>query len=121
MDKRAREMGRVLCPLRVIPSEAVISRYYAHEKPGHITLSPRVGAMGAPPVAESSDLSEWLRSIADDGLSRPRKISGTATVVEGPPDYIRADSSREIPRLRFTPLGMTEKTGACLLTRPGGV
>ena len=35
--------------------------------------------MGAPPVAESSDLSEWQRSIADEGFSKPRKISGTAT------------------------------------------
>ena len=79
MDKRAREMGRVLCPLRVIPSEAVISRYYAHEKPGHITLSPRVGAMGAPPVAESSDLSEWLRSTAEAAAPSATKMSGTAT------------------------------------------
>ena len=94
MDKRAREMGRVLCYLRVIPSKAAISRYYAHEKPGHITLSLRVGAMGAPPVAESSDLSEWLRSIADDGLSKAEEDIGHRNSSRG--------TSRLYPR-RFIP------------------
>ena len=37
------------------------------------------GAMGAPPAAESSDLSEWQRSIADAAAPSARKISGTAT------------------------------------------
>ena len=27
----------------------------------------------------TSELSEWQRSIADEGFSKPRKISGTAT------------------------------------------
>ena len=35
--------------------------------------------MGAPPVAEASDLSEWQRSIADAAAPSARKISGTAT------------------------------------------
>ncbi len=40
---------------------------------------PRWGAMGAPPVAESSDLSEWLRSTAEEGALSPTMMSGTAT------------------------------------------
>ena len=37
------------------------------------------GAMGAPPAAESSDLSEWPRSADDDGAPSARKLPGTAT------------------------------------------
>ena len=35
--------------------------------------------MGAPPVAESSDLSEWQRSTDDEAAPSARKLSGTAT------------------------------------------
>ena len=34
--------------------------------------------MGAPPAAESSDLSEWPRSADDDGAPSARKLPGTA-------------------------------------------
>ena len=37
------------------------------------------GAMGAPPVAESSDLSEWPRSADDEAGLSARKLPGTAT------------------------------------------
>ena len=45
------------------------------------TRSPvrRWGAMGAPPVAESSDLSEWQRSVCNAGAPSPRRTPGTAT------------------------------------------
>ena len=39
----------------------------------------RWGAMGAPPVAESSDLSEWQRSADDEAAPSARKMPGTAT------------------------------------------
>ena len=35
--------------------------------------------MGAPPAAESSDLSEWPRSADDDAALSARKLTGTAT------------------------------------------
>ena len=35
--------------------------------------------MGAPPVAEPSDLSEWPRSADDDAAPSARKLPGTAT------------------------------------------
>ena len=34
------------------------------------------GAMGALPVAESSDLSEWQRSARDEGFLKPRTFAG---------------------------------------------
>ena len=37
------------------------------------------GSDGSAASGGRSDLSEWPRSIADDGFSKPRKISGTAT------------------------------------------
>ena len=39
----------------------------------------RWGAMGAPPVAESSDLSEWPRSVSDAAAPSARRAPGTAT------------------------------------------
>ena len=34
------------------------------------------GAMGAPPVAEASDQSEWQRSARDEGDLSPRTFAG---------------------------------------------
>ena len=56
--------------------------------------------------------SEWLRSIADDGLSRPRKISGTATVVEGSSGQTENCEHRKCedsstPQSKIAPLRMT--------------
>jgi len=39
----------------------------------------RRGAMGAPPVAESSDLSEWQRSVCNAAALSARRTQGTAT------------------------------------------
>ena len=39
----------------------------------------RRGSDGSAAGGGRSDLSEWQRSIADEGFSKPRKISGTAT------------------------------------------
>ena len=46
-------------------------------------MSFRAGAMGAPPVAEASDLSEWQRSVCNAGAPSPRRTQGTATVGVG--------------------------------------
>ena len=57
------------------------------------------GARGAPPVAESSDLSEWPRSIAEEGFLKPTKISGTATgIVRRVNDLGRIVIPKEIRR-----------------------
>ena len=57
------------------------------------------GARGAPPVAESSDLSEWPRSIAEEGFLKPTKISGTATgIVRRVDDLGRIVIPKEIRR-----------------------
>ena len=37
--------------------------------------------MGAPPGAESSDLSEWPRSVSDAAAPSARRAPGTATGV----------------------------------------
>ena len=42
--------------------------------------------MGAPPVAESSDLSEWQRSVCNAGAPPPRRTQGTATGLFTPMD-----------------------------------
>ena len=49
--------------------------------PTHQTRSQalRWGAMGAPPVAESSDLSEWQRSVCNAAALSARRTPGTAT------------------------------------------
>ena len=39
----------------------------------------RWGAKGAPPVAESSDLSEWPRSVCNAAALSARRTQGTAT------------------------------------------
>ena len=39
----------------------------------------RKGSNTSAADGRKSELSEWQRSIADEGLSKPRKISGTAT------------------------------------------
>ena len=44
-----------------------------------VELVDSVGSDGSAACGGRSDLSEWPRSIADEGFSKPRKISGTAT------------------------------------------
>ena len=55
--------------------------------------------MGAPPVAESSDLSEWQRSVDDAAVLPARKMPGTATGNRwtGPP---RAQKKNPRPKSR---------------------
>ena len=57
------------------------------------------GAMGAPPVAESSDLSEWPRSTDAKERRRRRQMSGTATgIVRRVDDLGRIVIPKEIRR-----------------------
>ena len=57
------------------------------------------GAMGAPPVAESSDLSEWQRSTAAKERRRRRQMWGTATgIVRRVDDLGRIVIPKEIRR-----------------------
>ena len=53
--------------------------------------------MGAPPVAESSDLSEWQRSADDAATPLARNMPSTATG-----DVIEADWG-ELPDIHGTP------------------
>ena len=54
-------------------------------EPNGVTMIARVGnastlgAMGAPPVAEASDLSEWPRSADEEAAPSVTKMPGTAT------------------------------------------
>ena len=55
--------------------------------------------MGAPPVAESSDLSEWPRSTDAKERRRRRQMSGTATgIVRRVDDLGRIVIPKEIRR-----------------------
>ena len=67
------------------------------------------GAMGAPPVAESSDLSEWPRSTDAKERRRRRQMSGTATGIVRRVD----DLNRVVIHIavqRYTTVGTIEYT-----------
>ena len=42
-------------------------------------IGKRLGSDGSAAGGRRSDLSEWQRSTDDDGISMPRRMSGTAT------------------------------------------
>ena len=63
--------------------------------------------MGAPPVAESSDLSEWQRSVCNAGVPSPRRTQGTATGLFAPKGSFAITAVRRffdaLRLLRMTP------------------
>jgi hypothetical protein len=87
--KRLDRFGQAFCVRIMLLSNK--SNHTPHWRIHH-TRSPgrRWGAMGAPPVAESSDLSEWQRSADDEAAPSARKMPGTATG-----EHLRADTENE--------------------------